>query len=122
MQDLEQNISGIPIRLREVIAKSGLSQAKFAALIDEDLFRLKNVLSGQMRPPADLIQKILERCNVDGMWFVTGSKLEVGELSYANKVMVANLEQLSPTEQDVFRRSIAALAAARSKSKGKAAK
>jgi hypothetical protein len=122
MQELKQNISGFPVRLREVIAKSRLSQPKFAALIEVDLFRLKNVLSGQMRPPTDLVLKVLERCDVDGLWLMTGSKLEVGELSYANKVMVANFELLSSTEQDVFRRSIAALAEARTKLKGKAEK
>jgi transcriptional regulator with XRE-family HTH domain len=120
MQDFPKNIFGITDRLREVIAKTGLSQAKFAKLIDEDLFRLKNVLSGQVRPPADMIQKILARCDVDGLWFMTGSTLEVGELSYANKVMQANFDLLSPTEQDVFRRAIAALANAQSKPKEKA--
>lgn len=122
MQQLPENISGIPDRLSSVIKKSGLSRAKFAALIEEPAHRLTDVLRGQIRPPAGMIQKILERCDVDGMWFVTGSNLEVGELSYANKVMMANFDLLSPVEQDVFRRSIAALAAARSKSKGKAAK
>jgi len=72
MEELEQKIFGIPDRLRELIAKSGLSQAKFAALIDVDIFQLKNVLSGQMRPPTDLVKKVLERCDVDAMWFVTG--------------------------------------------------
>lgn len=121
MQDLPQNISGVPDRLREVIAKSGLSQAKFAVLMDEDLQRLKNVLRGQMRPPVDLIQKILERCDIDGMWFVTGQQLEIGELSPAEKILMSNFRGLSEPEKDVMRRAIALLANERSKAakKGK---
>lgn len=113
MQDLSENISGIPDRLREVIAKSKLSRAKFAQLIDEPTHRLTDVLRGQIRPPSEMVQKILERCDVDGMWFVTGQSVELGEISYTNKVMLSNFELLSPAEQDVFRRSISLLASAK---------
>ena len=116
MQDISKNISGIPARLREVIAKAGLTQAKFAALIDEDLGRLKDVLRGQMRTPADMLQKILARTDVDAVWLVTGQTVDLGELSPAEKVLLSNFRGLAETERDVLRRTVALLANARSNS------
>lgn len=102
--------SDTPYRLREVIAKTGLSQAKFAELISEDLFRLKNVLSGTMRMPTDMLGKVVERCGVDATWLLTGWRLEIGELSDTEKIMLGNFRLLNVTEQGVMVRAIVGLA------------
>jgi len=115
MQDLEDPLSGIPTRLRQVIEKSGLSQAKFAKLLDEDLQRLKNVLRGQIRPPSDLVKKVIERCQVDAMWFLSGRELDIGELTPLEKILIENLRSLSEEERTVMTRSIAQLANERAK-------
>ncbi|MFN9279396.1 MAG: helix-turn-helix domain-containing protein [Betaproteobacteria bacterium] len=102
--------AGVPQRLRAVIAESGMSQAKFAAHVGIDLYRLKDVLRGQTRPPLDLLQNVIERCNVDSTWLFTGMKLDVGETSTIEKVLIANFRLLKPVEQDVLARAVAALA------------
>ena len=119
MQPPHENISGLPDRLRKVIAESGLTQPKFAALIGEDLFRIRNVLSGQMKPPADLVQKVLERCEVDAVWLMTGRSLDIGETSPAEKILVENYRALPAAEQGVMQRIIAGLAAESLKEKNK---
>jgi transcriptional regulator with XRE-family HTH domain len=108
-QDSEDD-AGVPQRLRAVIAESGMSQAKFAAHVGIDLDRLKNVLRGQTRPPFDLLQSVIERCNVDSTWLFTGMKLDLGETSTIEKVLIANFRLLKPVEQDVLARAVAALA------------
>ncbi len=113
MQDPNENISAIPQRLREVIEGSGLSQAKFALFIDEDLQRLKDVLRGQLRPPTGMIQKVIERCGVDAMWLLSGRTLDIGELSATEKILVENYRSLSVEEMGVMTRVIAQLAAAK---------
>ena len=109
-QDSEDD-AGVPQRLRAVIAESGMSQAKFAAHVGIDLDRLKGVLRGKTRrPPLDLLQKVIKRCNVDSTWLFTGMKLDVGETSTIEKVLIANFRLLKPVEQDVLARAVAALA------------
>lgn len=98
-----------------MISKTGLSQPKFAALLDEDLERLKNVLNGKIRPPADLVRKVIERCQVDAMWFLSGRELDIGELAPIEKILIANLRRLSAAERTVMTRCIAQLAAEREK-------
>ncbi|MDP1655704.1 MAG: helix-turn-helix transcriptional regulator [Hylemonella sp.] len=115
MQAPTENLSGIPDRLREVIAKTGLSQAKFAALIDVELQKLKDVLRGHIRPPADLVQKVIERCQVDAMWFLSGRELDIGALTPLEKILIENLRSLSDEERTVMTRSIAQLANERAK-------
>ena len=115
MQDIERGIAGIPDRLREVIAKTGLSQPKFAALIEEDLERLKNVLNGKMRAPADLVGKVIDRCEVDAMWFLSGRELDIGALTPIEKILIENLRCLSAEERSVMTRCIAQLASERAK-------
>jgi transcriptional regulator with XRE-family HTH domain len=117
MQPPKLNISGMPDRLREVIAKTGLSQPKFAESTGIDLGRLKDVLRGQMKPPMDLIQKVVEHCDVDAMWLVSGQRLDLGEMSDTEKVMIANLRLLSASEKAVMIRAVAALATASQKRK-----
>ena len=107
---------GIPARLREVIAKSGLSQAKFAALVEEPLHRLTDVLRGQIRPSSELVRKVIERCQVDAMWFLSGQSLDIGEMSPTEKILIENCRSLSAEERGVMTRVIAQLAAARAKS------
>ena len=113
MQDIAKNISGIPERLRDIVAKSGLSQAKFAEFIDEPKHRLTDVLRGQIRLPSDMLQKILTRTDADAVWLMTGQSVDVGELTPAEKITISNLRGCSEAERDVFRRAIAALAATR---------
>ncbi|MFN9279394.1 MAG: helix-turn-helix domain-containing protein [Betaproteobacteria bacterium] len=100
--------AGVPQRLRAVIAESGMSQAKFAAHVGIDLDRLKNVLRGQTRPPFDLLQSVIERCNVDSTWLFTGMKLDVGETTPLEKALIAGFRLLKPAEQYVITRAVAA--------------
>lgn len=110
MQDLTAEIAGIPERLREVIAKSGLSQAKFAALIEEPPHRLTDVLRGQIRPSSELVRKVIERCQVDVMWFLSGRELDIGALTPMEKILIENLRNLSADQRKVMTQCIAQLA------------
>lgn len=110
MQQIEAQLSGVPDRLRDVIARSGLSQAKFAEFIGEDLQRLKDVLRGQTRPPAELVAKVIDKCSVDAMWFLSGRELDVGELSPTEKILIENYRALGATEREVLTRCIAMFA------------
>ncbi|MCE2691654.1 MAG: helix-turn-helix domain-containing protein [Betaproteobacteria bacterium] len=101
--------AGVPQRLRAVIADSGMSQAKFAAHVGIDLDRLKGVLRGKTRrPPLDLLQKVIKRCNVDSTWLFTGMKLDVGETTPLEKALIADFRLLKPAEQYAIRRAAAA--------------
>lgn len=112
MQDISKNISGAAVRLREVIAKTGLSQAKFASLIDEDVQRLKDVLRGHMKMSGEMIEKIVKHAGVNATWLITGYQLAIGELSETEQIMVANFRLLHEVEQGVMVRAIVGLARA----------
>lgn len=129
MQTIPKNISDAPERLREVIAKTGLSQAKFAQLIGEDLQRLKDVLRGQMKAPLDMFDRVVKHCGVDATWLVTGYQIETGELTLKEKILLSWYRELVISEQDVMLRAIEGLArgealrskVAADKTKGRAA-
>lgn len=129
MQDISKNISDVPSRLRAEIAKTGLSQAKFAEAIGEDLFRLKNVLSGTMEMPTYMLEKVVKHCGADATWLVTGYQIETGELSLKEKILLSWYRELVINEQDVMLRAIEGLArgealrskVAADKTKGRAA-
>ena len=129
MQVISKNISGTPDRLREVISKSGLSQAKFAQLIGEDLQRLKDVLRGQMKAPLDMLDRVVQHCGADATWLVTGYQIQTGELNLNEKILLSWYRELNVIEAGVMLRAIEGLAQgealrtklAASKNKGKPA-
>ena len=105
-----------------MIAKSGLSQAMFAALIEEPPHRLTDVLRGQIRPSSELVRKVIERCQVDVMWFLSGRELDIGELTPLEKILIENLRSLSAEQRKVMTQCIAQLATAAHDAKDSKAK
>lgn len=112
MQELLKNNSGVSERLREHIAKLGLSQTKFAMLLNEPKHRVTDVLRGQIRLPADMLTKILSRGDVDGTWLLTGQRTMPGEFNDTEKILISHFRELLPGEQSVMLRAIQGLARA----------
>ena len=110
MQAPFKNISGVPDRLREHIAKLGITQTKFAELLGEPKHRVTDVLRGQIRMPEDMLTKILNRGDIDGTWLLTGQQTMPNEFNDTEKILVAHFRQLSVVEQGVMLRAIAGLA------------
>ncbi len=108
---IEKNLEGFPERLRLVIDESGLTQAKFAQSVGIALHLLKDVLRGQIRPSAELVQKVVMNQSSDAVWLVTGQKQSVGDLSPHESILISNFRMLASTEQATIAKMVAALAA-----------
>lgn len=109
MQAPFKNISGVSDRLREHIAKLGITQTKFAELLDEPKHRVTDVLRGQIRMPEDMLTKILNRGDIDGTWLLTGQQTMPNEFNDTEKILVAHFRELNVIEQGVMLRAIAGL-------------
>lgn len=59
--------------IRSVISEKNLTISEFAELIDEKVSRVNDVLSGKQRPPFDMVEKILNRFDIDANWLITGN-------------------------------------------------
>ena len=60
--------------IRKIIAKEDLTISEFADLIGEKVSRINDVLSGKQRPPFDMLEKILQKFNVETNWLITGKE------------------------------------------------
>lgn len=58
-------------RLRAVIGDSTIEQ--FAALMDEPVYRVKDILRGRQKPPADFLIKLQLKLGVDLNWLLAGA-------------------------------------------------
>jgi transcriptional regulator with XRE-family HTH domain len=117
--NIEKNLEGFPARLRHIVGESGLTQAQFAESAGIALHLLKDVLRGQIRPSAELVQKVITKHSVDAVWLVTGQKHQVGELAPQESVLISNYRLLAATEQATIAKMVAALAAESRPSKSK---
>ena len=59
--------------IRKFLSQENLSIAEFAGIIGEKTSRVNDVLKGKQRPPFDMLQKIIEKFDIDANWLILGS-------------------------------------------------
>ena len=101
-------------RLRAVMGESTIND--FAALLDETPQRIKDVLRGKQKPPADFLIKLQMKLGVDLNWLlVGGTNAPAATLTVREATLIDNYRAAA----EVGRRAIEQTSTAVEKSKGK---
>lgn len=66
----------IGTRIRDVIFQKGLTIEQFASLLDDKPQRVKDVLRGKQRAPADMLQALVSLGDVDVQYVLTGIRID----------------------------------------------
>lgn len=59
--------------IRSLLSQNDLTISEFSEIIQEKVSRVNDVLTGRQRPPFDMVEKILNKFNVDANWLITGT-------------------------------------------------
>ena len=72
-------------RIKFVMEKTGLSLEKFSESIGEKPTRITDIIREKQRVPSEILEKVVDKYNVDAYWLLTGKNPENKKLEIVQK-------------------------------------